>query len=228
MTEIKRRLTNLPREEWTEEARDLFEFWGEPNAREQGSRTNVIMVLANHPAMAMPYSRWSKHLLMTNTLSTRALELLVLRVAWRVKSVYEWHNHVGYALNAGLTLEDIAAIRDYPADAERWAEEDRLVIAAVDELMDKHVISDDTWSSLSAHYSREQVMDLVMSVGHYVMTSWALSSFGVPVEGDVDPIGFDLKTKGGQPLRSTFKPGEVDNWAEHNRAVRAGEDASPE
>ena len=187
MTDTKRRIPNLPREEWTDEARDVFAFWGEPNAREEGSRTNIMMVLANHSAMAMPYNHWSKHLLMTNTLSTRALELLILRVAWRVKSAYEWHNHVGYGLNAGLTLEDIAAIRDYPSGADRWAEEDRLVLAAVDELLDDNVVSDTTWAGLSLHYNRQQIMDLVMSIGHYVMTSWAISSFGVPIEGDVDP-----------------------------------------
>jgi len=218
MTDTTRRIPNLPREEWTAPAREVFAFWGEPDAWEQGSRTNIMMVLANHPAMATPYNQWSKHLLMTNTLSTRALELLILRVAWRVKSAYEWHNHVGYGLNAGLTLEDIGAIRDYPSDADRWAEEDRLVLAAVDELMDDNVLSDATWAGLSKHYNRQQMMDLVMSIGHYVMTSWAISSFGVPIEGDVDPIGFDLKSAGGEGPRRTYKPGEVDDWAEQNRS----------
>ncbi len=218
MTTSPRRIPNLPREEWTDPAREVFAFWGEPNAREEGSRTNVMMVLANHPQMAMPYSHWSKHLLMTNTLSARTLELLILRVAWRVRSAYEWHNHVGYGLNAGLTLEDIAAVRDYPSDAARWAQEDRLVLAAVDELMDGHVVSDATWEDLARHYDRRQMMDLVMSIGHYVMTSWALSSFGVPLEGDVDPIGFDLRTASGAGPSGTFKPGEVEDWAARNKA----------
>ncbi|WP_226631896.1 carboxymuconolactone decarboxylase family protein [Novosphingobium profundi] len=218
MTTPPRRLPNLPREEWTDPAREVFAFWGEPNAREEGSRTNIMMVLANHPDMAMPYNHWAKHLLMTNTLPTRALELLILRVAWRVKSAYEWHNHVGYGLNAGLTLEDIAAIRDYPEGAGRWAEADCLVLDAVDDLMERHSVSDATWEGLARHYDRRQMMDLVMSIGHYVMTSWALSSFGVPIEGDVDPIGFDLRTASGDGPARTFKPGEVDDWAERNQA----------
>lgn len=218
MTRTPRRIPNLPREEWSDEAREVFAFWGEPNAREEGSRTNIMMVLANHPAMATPYNHWSKHLLMTNSLSTRALELLILRVAWRVKSEYEWHNHVGYGLNAGLSLEDIAAIRDYPADAARWDDADRLVLAAVDELIDDNVLSDATWQGLAVHYDRRQMMDLVMSIGHYVMTSWAISSFGVPIEGDVDPIGFDLKSASGEGPSRTYKPGEVDDWAARNRS----------
>lgn len=212
-----RRIPNLPREEWTDDAREVFAFWGEPNAWEEGSRTNIMMVLANHPAMAMPYNHWSKHLLMTNTLPVRALELLILRVAWRVKSEYEWHNHVGYGLNAGLTLEDIAAARDFPEAAERWDEADRLILQAVDDLMDRHCLSDKTWNGLLAHYDKRQMMDLVMSIGHYVMTSWAISSFGVPIEGDVDPVGFDLATASGKGPGKTYKPGEVDDWQEKNR-----------
>lgn len=213
MSNQDQRIANLPREAWTDEARDVFAFWGEPNAREEGSRTNIMMVLAQHPAMALPYSSWSKHLLMTNALPARVLEMLILRVAWRVKSQYEWHNHVGYGLNAGLTQEDIAAVRDFPEAAERWAPEERAVLQAVDDLIDNHRVSNETWENLGKHYGTRQKMDLVMSIGHYVMTSWAISSFGVPVEGDVDPIGFDLKTESGRGPEASLKPGESDDWA---------------
>ena len=218
MTNTENRIPNLPRAEWTDEARDVFAFWGEPNAREEGSRTNIMMVLANYPAMAIPYCQWAKHLLMANSLPVRTLELLILRVARRTNSAYEWHNHVGYGLNAGLTLDDIAALRDFPEGAERWAEEDRLVLQAVDDLIDADRVSDATWTGLLRHFDRRQMMDLVMSTGHYVMTSWAIASFDVQIEGDVDPIGFDLATASGEGPKKTYKPGEVEDWAERNRA----------
>ncbi len=192
----------------------MFAFWGEPNAWEEGSKTNIMMTLAHHPAMTMPYNHWSKHLLMTNTLDVRQLELLILRVAWRVKSEYEWHNHVGYGLNAGLTLEDIAAIRDFPEDADRWEEKDRVVLQAVDDLMDRNNLSDETWNTLGKHYDTRQKMDLVMSIGHYVMTSWGIAAFGVPIEGGADAIGFDLRTASGKVPGKTYKPGETEDWLE--------------
>lgn len=214
MSKAERRIPNLPRDQWTDEAREVFAFWGEPDAWENGSRTNIMMVLANHPAMAIPFSHWSKHILMTNTLPVRTLELLILRIAWRVQSLYEWQGHVGYGLNAGLTLEDIAAIREFPEEAGRWSEEDRLVLQAVDDLMVQNRISDETWEGLGRFFDTRQKMDLVMSVGQYVMTSWAISSFGVPIEGDVDPIGFDLKTASGKVPGKAYKPGESDEWME--------------
>lgn len=206
----KARIPPLPRAEWTDDAREVFAFWGEPNAWEEGSKTNIIMTIANHTDLAKVYSTWSKHLLMSNTLATRQLELIVLRVGWRVKSEYEWHNHVGYGLKAGLTLDEIAAIREKPANGP-WNEQDMAVLNSVDELIGRGRVSNPTWKVLSKYYDRRQLMDLVFSIGHYVMTSWALSSFGVELESP-DPIGWDLKTASGQTPGASYKPGEDADW----------------
>lgn len=208
MTDQERRIAPLPREEWTDEARDVFAVLGEPNAREEGSRAEIVMVLANHPALGKSFLEWSKHPLRANTLPLRSLELLILRVAWRTKCQYEWHNHARYGLGAGLTLEDIAAIRDFPERADRWGDEDRLVLQSVDELFEESRISDATWDSLGKHFDTRQKMDLVMTTGSYVMTAWAISSFDVRLEDDIDVIGFDLETKSGKPPEPRAKPGK--------------------
>lgn len=213
MSDIKPRILPLPRAEWTDDAREVFAFWGEPNAWEEGSKTNIISVMGNHPDLGKAYNVWGKHLLMSNTLPVRILELIILRVAWRVKSAYEWHNHVGYGLNAGLTLEDIAAIRDYP-EGGAWSEQDAIVLRSVDELIDSGTLSDATWETLTTFFDKRQMMDLVFSIGHYVMTSWVLSAMGVEIEGGADPIGFDLKTASGKAPGKTYKPGEAEDWVD--------------
>lgn len=213
MSEIKPRILPLPREQWTDDAREVFAFWGEPNAWEEGSKTNVLMVMGNHPSLGKVYNIWGKHLLMSNTLPVRSLEILILRVACQVKSAYEWHNHVGYGMNAGLTLDEIAAIRDYPQGGS-WNEQDEAVLRSVDELIRDGNVSDENWGILNRHFDTQQKMDLVFSIGHYVMTSWALSSFGVQIEGGADPIGFDLRTASGKTPGKTFKPGETEDWAD--------------
>jgi 4-carboxymuconolactone decarboxylase len=209
--EIIPRIGHLPREEWTDDAREVFAFWGEPNAWEEGSKTNIISVMGNHPALGKVYNLWGKHFLMSNTLSTRQLEILILRVSWRVKSAYEWHNHVGYGMNAGLTLEDIAAIRDFP-EGGQWSEVEAALMQATDELIDSNKISDACWATLAKTLDTCQLMDLTFTIGHYVMTSWALSSFGVPIEGGADAVGFDLRTKSGRIPGKTYKPGETEDW----------------
>ena len=210
---IVQRIPHCPREQWTDAAREVFAFWGEPNAWEEGSKTNIMMVMGNHPALGKVYNQFGKHFLMNNTLSTRQLEIVILRVSWRVKSAYEWHNHVGYAMNAGLTLDDIAAIREFPRGGA-WSADETALIPAVDDLIDSNRIADETWATLGQTLDRRQLMDPTFTIGSYVMTSWALSSFGVPIEGGADAIGFDLRTRSGRIPGKTHKPGETEDWVD--------------
>ncbi|MDE2303031.1 MAG: carboxymuconolactone decarboxylase family protein [Sphingomonadales bacterium] len=207
------RIPKLPREEWTEDAIEAFSFWGEPNAREEGSKTNIMMVMANHPTMCHAWNVWGKHMLVTNTTPLRDRELVILRLGWRLRSEYEWHNHVGYALKLGMSLEEIAAVKQGP-DAPNWNEHDRSVLAAVDELLDTNDLSDASWAALSAFYDRRQIMDFVLMVGHYAMTAWAINAFRMPLEAHADKIGWDLKTASGRAPGATEKPGESEDWAE--------------
>lgn len=207
------RIAPLPRAEWTDAAREVFAFWGEPDAWENGSRTNSQMVMAQHPALAMAFNRFGKHVLIDNSAPARARELVTLRIAWHMKSQYEWHYHVGYALNLGMTLEQIADIGVGP-DAGTWGELDAAILRCVDELWQRSRVSDATWGVLAAHFSTEQLMDLIFALGQYVMLGWALAAFGVQIEDGVDAIGFDLRTRSGQPPEVRFKPGEAENWAD--------------
>jgi 4-carboxymuconolactone decarboxylase len=211
MTDAARRIPRCPKEEWTDEHRKVHAFWGEPNAWEEGSKTEIMNVMANHPALGQVYNIWGKHFLMSNTLNTRQLEIIILRVARLTNSAYEWHNHVGYGMNAGLTLEEITAIRDFPVGGA-WVEEEAALLSACNEQIGQHRISDPSWAILARHFNRQQLMDMVFTIGHYAMTSWAISSFGVPIEGGADAIGFDLKTKSGRAPGKTYKPGETDDW----------------
>ena len=201
------RIGNLPREEWTDEAREVFAFWGEADAWENGSKTNMTMTMAQHPKLAIAYNTFGKHLLLASTIAVRPRELIVLRTAWHLKCGYEWHYHVTYGLAAGLTLEEIGAVRDGPASPV-WSgkDEDRAVLTAVDELISNSVLSDATWAELARFYDKRQIMDLLFTIGNYVMLGWAAASMGIGVEDGVDMIGFDLKTRSGKPAVAGNRP----------------------
>lgn len=203
-----------PKDTWTDATREVQSFWGEPNSWEEGSKTNVINVMANHPPLALAWSHYGRYFMTGHTLSTRQLEFVVLRVAVLANSPYEWHNHVGYAVNAGITLEEIAQIRDFPEAANTFSDEEIAILRTCDELIKTNNVSDATWATLQKTLRQEQMMDLVMLVGNYVMTSWAISAFGVPIEGGADAIGFDLNTKSGKTPGVTYRPGESEDWIE--------------
>lgn len=209
------RIGPLPREEWTDAAREVFAFWGEPGAWENGSKTNIVNTMATHPALGIAYYTFGKHLLLACTLSRRVCELAILRISWRLKNEYEWHYHVGYAVNEGMTFDEIAAIK-IGADAGNWNAQDRAVLQAVDDLIDGGRVGDAAWAELSKHFDKRQLMDLVFTIGKYVMLTWALSTFGVQLEDGVDQIGFDLKTASGKDPGARYRPGEVEDWVSKN------------
>ncbi len=217
MTETTPRILPLPKEEWTDAARDVFAFWGEPNAREVGSVSNLVMVQAHHPKLALAYNVFGKHLLLDSTLPARPRELVVLRTSWRLKSAYEWHYHVGYALKIGVTLEEIAAIKEFPAGGD-WNEQDHAVLTAVDELLQNNCLSDASWAKLTQHFDKQQIMDFIFTVGNYTMLSWTIAVLGVQLEDNVNKIGYDLKTETGDTPTTGERPGESKDWAANNAA----------
>ena len=78
---------------------------------------------------------------------------------------YLWSHHLPIAGRAGLTTEDVEAIR-----CGRCADPiDQLIVQAVDDLLDDGTISDATWNQLGQTFSDEQRMDLVFTIGGYLL-----------------------------------------------------------
>lgn len=210
MTSSAPRLPPLPREEWTEAARDIFGFWDE-GARETGGRSNLLRTLAHHPPLAHAFLRFGDHLLFRSTLPDRLREIATLRIAWLHRAEHEWAWHVLYAREVGLTNDDLAAIKTGPA-AEGWHGLDRAVLEAIDQLKAGGRIGDDTWRVLAAGLGRRPLMDLIFTIGHYVTLACATASFGIEmeeIEGVDVPRDFGLPDAGSHRLgyRPSRNPG---------------------
>jgi len=80
-----------------------------------------------------------------------------------------------------LSDEDIGRIKQGPT-AGGWSETERALMQAADDLYENSVVSDATWATLAKSYSTEQLIDAVFTIGQYNMVSWALNSFGVPLD----------------------------------------------
>src|ERR1043166_6426472 len=81
-------------DEWTDDARELFAFGEGQEAREKGSAFNVILTFAHHPKLMLAWLKFNRRLLRRSELSQRLREIVILRVADRYGSRYEWVQHV--------------------------------------------------------------------------------------------------------------------------------------
>ncbi|HEY2145816.1 MAG TPA: carboxymuconolactone decarboxylase family protein [Steroidobacteraceae bacterium] len=165
--------------------RDLSQLTGEDadtavKNRLDGRDLNVFKVLMNHPALVRRWTVFAGHVLRKQTLPVRERELLILRIGWLNQAGYEWAQHVLIAQRAGITPEEIERVKQGPNAG--WQADDAHLLQAVDDLFENSVISDPTWGALSAKFSTEQMIDLVFTVGQYNLVSWALNSFGVPLD----------------------------------------------
>ena len=145
-----------------------------------GPILNIFRTLANHPGLMKRWLVFGNHVLAKSTLPPRERELVILRIGWLCRSGYEWGQHVGIGLGAGLTQEEIDRI-PLGSRSPEWGNLDRALLDATDELHGDAFISDGTWARL-AELSDPQKMDLVFAVGQYNLVSMALNSFGVQPE----------------------------------------------
>lgn len=78
---------------------------------------------------------------------------------------------------AGLTADEIARVEAGGLDG--WAEPERTLLAAADELLATDDLSDETWTALRASYDERAAIEIVMLVGHYRMLATALQTLRV-------------------------------------------------
>lgn len=148
---------------------------------------NVFATLARHPGLFRRWGPFAGKLLQGSKLPAREREIVILRVAWRCGSSYEWGQHAVIARDAGVSADEIPRVA---ADSETgWTLHEAALIRSVDELIDEHCISDATWTTLSKTYDGVQLIELTMLAGHYALLAGTLNSLGVQTEGPLPALG---------------------------------------
>ena len=142
---------------------------------------NIFKVLAHHPKLVKRWTPFAGHVLAKQTLPFRDRELLILRIGWLNQAEYEFAQHELIARRGGLGDDDIARLKEGPK-AAGWSDKEAALLQVADDLFEHSVVSDKTWDTLAKSYSIEQLMDAVFTVGQYNLVSWALNSFGVPLD----------------------------------------------
>jgi alkylhydroperoxidase family enzyme len=177
------RLRPLPEAERDADAQEVLS-----RAARDGRVLNIYATLARHPKLLKRWSVFGAHVLYKNTLPPRERELLILRTGWLCRSEYEWGQHVLIGKAAGVTDEEIARVKEGP-DAAGWAEPDRALLRAADELIGDAFISDATWQALAERFDTQQLIDVVFTVGQYNLVSMALNTLGVQLDEGVPGFG---------------------------------------
>jgi 4-carboxymuconolactone decarboxylase len=179
---VSPRVPPLPREEWTDEAREVFGYWEGEEAKANGSRSNTMMVLAQHPKLAMASLDFGKYFMRDSTLSGRWQRMIVLRVAHLTGSFYQWAHNSVLAVKAGnLTEAEVSALKDRPEEGP-WEAAEMAMLVAIDQLNATGKIDDAAWAALEQQLDRKQILDLVQATGYFTTVAWTIIAAGVQLE----------------------------------------------
>lgn len=105
-------------------------------------------------------------------LPRREGEMVILRVAHRRGSDYEWAHHRRIGRRAGLSAQEIDRLAQ-PVD-EQWVSRDAVLLRTVDEVLDTRDLSDPSWEALRAHLDERESIELLLLIGHYDMLATTL------------------------------------------------------
>lgn len=198
------RIPPVPREEWTDAAREMFTLFEGPDAYEHGSKSNVFLTMARHPKLGTSFFKYSGRLLMTSKVDIGLRELVILRIAWLYRSAYEWAQHVEFALSntkidkdhieayksggvetdkaqGALTPAQIEAVKRGPDDPI-FTDVESAALRAVDQLKETGHIDDATWQTLSSKLDEDVLIELVFYMGTYALLAWVFNAFGMEPE----------------------------------------------
>jgi len=134
------------------------------------------------PALAEKAAVFGDHLRAELTLPQRLQEIAVLVVARHWTAQYEWFAHVRHAERLNIPAELIEAIRSRRepviADAE-----DAIVYRLTTEMLESRALSDATYRDAVGLLGEQTVVDLITTIGFYVMVAIVLVGFRVGIPG---------------------------------------------
>jgi alkylhydroperoxidase family enzyme len=114
-------------------------------------------------------------------------EMAITRAGIICNSQYEVFQHRKICKRVGMPEEKIKAL-DIGSTAPVFSEIERLVLRFTEETVQQYKVSDETFSSISKHFSHEALVELAIVAGCYMMISTFLNTFEVDIEEPNVPL----------------------------------------
>jgi 4-carboxymuconolactone decarboxylase len=159
----------------------ILKKWMPPGAETEPLR--LFRTLAVHDELASRMRPIGSGILGHGRVEPREREIVIHRTCARAGAEYEWGVHVlAFGKPLGLSDEQIAATVHGSAEDPAWSERDARLIRLADELHDTSTVSDALWADLAAHFSDDQLLELVITAGWYRLLSYVINAAGVEHE----------------------------------------------
>ena len=164
---------------------DAEELQGTLITNADGKPVNIFATLAKHPKLCKRFNLFGGFLLNKGLVPAREREIVILRVGWNAKAVYEFGQHTVIGRNCGLSDAEIKALATDDPSAVAWSADDRSLIALADDLCHDDCVSDETFAAVRQRWSEAETIELIVVAGFYRLVSGFLNSAGVELDRGV-------------------------------------------
>ena len=140
--------------------------------------------MLRHPQMYGAFIDYVTQRTRASVVGRRDLELVILRTGRLCGSGYIWGEHVRFGKQAGLTEEEIEWLVEGSV-AEGWNERDRALNRLCEELHQTSFVSDETWAVIAAHFTDQQIIEMLSIIGSYHEVAFVYNAIRVrPIPGN--------------------------------------------
>jgi AhpD family alkylhydroperoxidase len=158
---------------------------------------NIFRVLPHSPTAAQGFLALGQAVLRDSSLAPRLRELVILRVGALSGAGYEVHQHRKLARAAGVADAQIEATLASGANTATWraaglSAEECAALAFTDEAVCNVKASEAAYADLAAHFAPGQQVEIVITLGFYMLVSRLLENFEVDLE-EVDVTDLSLR-----------------------------------
>jgi AhpD family alkylhydroperoxidase len=146
---------------------------------------NFQRVYANSPQGLRAFTTLSGYVRERSPLDPKLRELAILQVCYATECPYAFTHHVKVGLAAGLTPDQIRAVRDDAAGRPTsFGPVEKAVLQAARDLATGAPVSDAVFATLHEALGNEQLMDLLFDTVHYLGMTRLLTTLQVEIEDD--------------------------------------------
>ncbi|MFI0356486.1 carboxymuconolactone decarboxylase family protein [Actinomadura sp. 9N407] len=154
---------------------------------DEGRLLGPFNAMLYSPAVGRPLQELGAALRFRTAFTKREREIAILVVAAHRRSDFEWYAHERIGRRAGLTDEELAALRTGTAPMLGDARE-RVLYEASRQMMADGDLSDPVYTEAVATLGRAAVVELVSLVGYYTAIALQLRVFRIAVpDGEAAP-----------------------------------------
>jgi len=151
---------------------------------EREPQLNIFKTMAHTENIAVAFARLGFQINANGELDPLLREIAILRVGFISGAGYEVHHHKRICKSYGMSDEKIVAIENNK-DSPLFNDLEKKVIDFTDQIVSNVKADQEIFSALNRELTLRQVMELVITIGFYMMVCRFLENYEVDIEEEL-------------------------------------------